>query len=230
MSENEVLSGLQRLKGVFISPGETFAHIARNPSWFLPLLLISSINLIFILTVLPILSNETLTTQREKLSVKGMEQTEIEETLDITKNVIPYVAPPSSVIVPIVILVLVAGIFLFVGNVVLGGSSRFRNVFAITVYAWLVVSLGTMIELPLVLTQKTMKVSFSLAVLIPPGLSETFVYYLLSKTSIFMLLWVALQSIGLAVLYKINTKKMALYVSAIYSVYAIASSTISSVF
>ncbi|MFQ5824379.1 MAG: YIP1 family protein [bacterium] len=224
------LSGFQKVIGVFTSPGKTFASIDLNPTWLLPILLFAIINLVFIFTVRNILIQETLAQQEERMIERGMESEQIEQALSRTEWGIKYFAPVTGVVFPLIILLIVSGIFLFVGNVILGGSATFKKVFSVSAHAWLIFSLGALVALPIVVAKETMQVTFSLATLMSEESSKTFLYQLLAKIDLFAIWWIAVQSIGLAIIYKMKTQKMTTIVVILYGIYAIVASAIGSVF
>jgi fatty acid desaturase len=59
---------------------------------------------------------------------------------------------------------------------------------------------------------------------------KTFLYQLLSKVDIFWIWWLAVYSIGLAVIYKMKTQKMAMAVAAVYLIYAVAAAALTALF
>ncbi|MFQ6113453.1 MAG: YIP1 family protein [bacterium] len=224
------LNAFQRVVGVFTSPGRTFADIAQKPSWIIPVVIIAVVSLVFVFTIRDILVQETLVQQEEKMLERGMESEQIEQALSRTEWGIRNLAPVTGVVFPLILLLIVSGIFLFVGNVILGGSATFKKVFSATSHSWLIFSLGALILLPIVLSKETMQVTFSLAALMSTESRETFLYQLLTKIDIFWIWWIAVQSIGLAAIYQMKTQKMATVVVILYGIYAIIASAITAAF
>lgn len=228
--ETQKFSGLQKIIGVFTSPGKTFASMAQDPSWLLPIIIFAAVNLIFLFTAQDIIIQETLTQQEEKMLEQGMDSEQIGQALATTEKFIKYASPIMAVVVPLIILLIVSAVFLFVGNVVMGGSVTFKQLFSVTAHSWLIFSLGALIVLPIVLAKDTMQVSFSLSTLMSEESEGTFIYQLLSKLDIFAIGWIAVQSIGLAAIYKMKTQEMATAIISLYAIYAIVASAIGSAF
>jgi hypothetical protein len=222
---------LQKVIGVFISPAQTFAKIAANPTWIAPLVIISIVNLVFIYVAGDVILNETLQQQEMKLVERGADQEQIDQTVEATEK---FMSGPFmkvwGVVVPMIILAIIAAVMMFVGNVILGGSATFKKVFAVTGWSWLILSLYGLIILPLVLTKETMQVNFSLATFISDESRNTFLYQLLAKMDLFYIWWIAVYSIGLAAIYKMKTQKVAAAVAAVYAVYAVAAAALSGLF
>ena len=126
--------------------------------------------------------------------------------------------------------VIVSAVYLFVGNVILGGKASFKKVLSVTSWSWLIFSLAGLVMLPLVLSQETMQISFSLATFMSDESKTTFLYKFLQKVEIFSIWWLAVYSIGLSVIYKMETKKMATAVAAVYLIYAVVGSALGAMF
>lgn len=220
----------QKLIGVFTAPAKTFASIEAKPSWLAPLIIVAAVNLIFVFVAGDIITNETLTQQEEGMMEKGMDSDQIAQALDTTEKVMKYTVPLFSVVGPVVVLLIVAGVFLFVGNVVLGGVSTFKMVFSVTTWSWLILTLYALIVLPLVLAKETMLVNFSLATFLSDESRKTFLYQLLSKIDIFYIWWIVVYGIGLAVIYKMKAQKTVTAVAVVYAIYAVVASALSGLF
>ncbi len=224
------LSGLQKVAGVFTSPGNAFASIAQNPTWLLPIIIYIVVNLVFIYFAYDIIIRDTLIQQEETMIERGMESAQIEQALTTTENIMKYTIPIFSVIMPMILILIVSAVFLFVVNVVMGGKASFKSLFSVTSYSFLIVCLSALIMLPLVLAKDTMYVSLSLASMLSEEARNTFMYQLLLKVDIFWIWWIGVYSIGLACIYKMKTQKMATTVAIVYGIYAVIASGLSSLF
>ena len=119
---------------------------------------------------------------------------------------------------------------MFVGNVILGGKTSFKKVLSVTAWSWLIFSLAGLVMLPLVLSQETMQISFSLATFMSEESKNTFLYLFLQKIEVFTIWWIAVYSIGLGVIYKTKTQKMATAVGVVYFIYAVVASALGGMF
>ncbi len=127
-------------------------------------------------------------------------------------------------------LAIVSGVFLFVGNVILGGKTSFKKVLSVTAWSWLIFSLAGLVMLPLVLSQETMQISFSLATFMSDESKNTFLYLFLQKVEIFTIWWIAVYSIGLGIIYKMKTQKITIAVGIVYFIYAVVESAMGGMF
>jgi len=224
------MSAFQKVVAVFTSPGKAFASIDVKPQTIIPIVIICAISIAFVIIAGDVILNETITQQESKMQEQGMTAEQIDQALDMTRSFMKYTTPLFAIIMPIVIIAIVAGIFLFVGNVILGGKSNYKKVFSVTAWSWLILSASSILVLPLVLQKQTMNVSFSLATFMSDEAKTTFLYQLLQKVDIFFIAWIAVYSIGLAVIYKMETRKTAAAVTVVYVLYAVIASYVSNAF
>lgn len=215
------MSAFGRIIGVFTSPGKTFASIDARPTWLIPVILYSIVSLSFFYIAYDIILNETLTQQNEAMIDQGMDQEQIDTALERVEWGFKYFGAVSSMLFPFILLLIIAGIFLFVGNVILGGKSTYKKVLSVTAHSWLIFVVSAIVALPIVLSKETVNVSFSLAMLLSEEGKGTFFYQLLAKIDLFAIWFIAVYSIGLAVIYKMRTQKMAMAVVSVYAIYAL---------
>ena len=229
-TEGEELSIVQKIVGIFTAPAKAFASIDLSPSWIIPLTLILAVNLVFVYFANDIILEETLVQQEEAMVERGMDAEQIDAALTQVESWTPISVWVLSIIGPPIILAIVSGVFLFVGNVILGGTTSFKKVLSVTAWSWLIFSLAGLVMLPLVLSQETMQISFSLATFMSEESKNTFLYLFLQKIEVFTIWWIAVYSIGLGVIYKTKTQKMATAVGVVYFIYAVVASALGGMF
>ena len=127
-------NSFQRIIGVFFSPNETFASIAKQPDWVVPL----------VITLLLSLAAGIVFAQRvdfgagirDSLEQRGnVPPDQIDRAVRIgtaAAKVFSYCAP----FVSLIILLIMAGVILLAVRV-MGGEGNFRQAFAVTTYAWM---------------------------------------------------------------------------------------------
>ncbi len=228
--EGEELSIVQKIVGIFTAPAKAFASIDLSPGWIIPLTLILAVNLVFVYFANDIILEETLVQQEEAMMERGMDAEQIDAALTQVESWTPISVWVLSIIGPPIILAIVSGVFLFVGNVILGGKTSFKKVLSVTAWSWLIFSLAGLVMLPLVLSQETMQISFSLATFMSEESKNTFLYLFLQKIEVFTIWWIAVYSIGLGVIYKTKTQKMATAVGVVYFIYAVVASALGGMF
>jgi len=220
---SDELSVGQKVIGVFTSPGQTFESIDKKPSWIVPFIITVVIGLGFVYLTTDIITSDTLTQQEEEMIEQGMDSAQIEQALGMTEKFMKFFLPAFTIVGPLVFWAIIGGVFMFVGNVILGGSSSFKKVYTVTAWSWLIHVLGSLILLPLVLAKETIMISFSPAAMMSDESRMTFMYQFLSKFDLFNIWFVAVLAIGLAVVYKMKTQKMVTAAFVVFLIWALGS-------
>lgn len=220
----------QKIVGVFTSPGQTFASLDQKPSWIVPFIIAVVVGLIYVFLTTDIIIKDTLAQQEEQMLEQGMDSAQIDQAMATTEKFMRFSMPAFAVVMPLVLWVVIAGVFMFVGNVVLGGTGSFKKVFSVTAWSWLIQILGSLIMLPLVLAKETILITFSPAAMMSSAAKMTFLYQFMSKLDIFNIWFLAVLSIGLAVIYRMKTQKMATAACTVFLLWALVSAGWSQLF
>jgi hypothetical protein len=146
------MSPINRLVGVFMSPGETFADIARKPDILFPLIVAMVGSAAVVETLLwkigaaQLVRNSLVTSGRAaSMSADQLEQ--------VVHNAAPFTAivmHASAVLGAPIFLLIMAGIGLLFLNPILGAQAGFKGVFSATCYASLVRLVGVVMAIPLI--------------------------------------------------------------------------------
>jgi len=224
------LNAVQRVFGVFFSPRKTFEDIDRKPDWVVPMVIVVVIAVLFTVIIMPIALPQQMEKQQAKMEERGMSQEEIDRAVEMGEKIGKIVGPIGAAIGSVVFLFAVAGIFMFVGNTILGGKTTFKKLLSVVCYSSLIGSLNSIILLPIILSKKTMEVHFSLAAFMSADASETFLYQLLKKIDLFACWQIVVAGIGVAAVYKFTTKKSITMVASLYIIYMIISLVWTSIF
>lgn len=121
-----------RLAGAIFSPVETFRSIARRPDWIVPLIVLVVISVATSFVVAPRIDLET--SMRAQFEEQEMSEAQIEQAISIAKTMNRFSPLISIVFIPVQMLV-IAGVFLLLFKM-LGADPSFRQVFSVTLYAW----------------------------------------------------------------------------------------------
>ncbi len=133
------LSAMQRVIGIFTSPSETFADIARVPSWIMPILLLT------------ILSLGVSTTMMKRVEWRGFMEKQMAKSpqweqlpseqknqrLDMAEKIVPYQTYGIGLLAPIIFVLIIGAIYLGCFNLFLGAGLKFKAAFGITAHACL---------------------------------------------------------------------------------------------
>jgi hypothetical protein len=115
-----------------------------------------------------------------------------------------------------VIFALVALAYWFIGNVILGGKAKFKQVFSAFAYSYLILAIvGTIVKVPLMLSNQTIKIHTSLATFMSSDASNTALYRFFDAFDVFTIWMLIVFAIGYAVIYRFSQVKafMGVFVS-----------------
>jgi hypothetical protein len=221
---------IARIWNVFVSPASTFRAVREKPKWVLPFIisLLISAGSMYLLT--PVVIEEGRDKMVEQMKKRGVPEDDIDEAVEKGINVQKYMITPSAVIGGAVVTLIIAAVWLFVSNVLVGGAARYAQMLGVVVYAGFIGLLGFLIKLPIMLSQQTMNVHFSLATLMSDAAKDTFLYKLLANVELFNLWTIAVTSIGIAIVAGVKTKKVWPWVVLINVLYWVIAAAIGGVF
>lgn len=220
---------LARFFGIITSPGETFKHVVRSPKVAGMLFLVSLG--IGLSTGIPQF------TERGKAAAFEMQVKQIEswtgqpvsdEMYEQMRqqsqgNLGAYTAIVGAMVgVPFMALVLTV-VFWAVFNTAMGGTASFKHVMAVVIHSQAVSVLGAVVAAPIMYARGVMSSTgvANLGALIP--MDETsFVARFFGMIDLFLVWWIAVLAIGLAVLYKRSTSGVATGLFIFYGLIALA--------
>jgi hypothetical protein len=129
----------------------------------------------------------------------------------------PYQTAIAILIVSPIVTVVLAGILYLVFNVMMGGERTFKQMYAVFVHAGVISTLGALFTGPLNYFRGAVTSATNLAVLLPMVDPKSFVGRVLAMTDLFLIWYLLVLAIGLAVLYRRRTQPIAW---TLYGVYA----------
>lgn len=217
-SQPERLNIFQRAAGVFASPQQTFADIARRPDWITPLIFVVLATVILTqLSVPAILSDYATSDQLEKMiQRRNLTEEQTDRAMEMARTQMKNFSAVSAGVGVILISLVTAAVLLFMGNIVLGGAAGFKQVFAVYCWGGLVAILGYLLRIPLVLQQVTTKVYFGPAVLFPADAENTPLFKVAIALDVFILWRMALVAVGFAAIYRFSLGKSFATVGGLY--------------
>jgi hypothetical protein len=222
---------LARLVGVVFSPRDTFERIVARPRWVSALALITLVvaGASFIL-----LSTETGQMAMVDQQIRQSEnfgQTVSDEQYAQMERMAPmmryFVGGSQLVFIPLMTLVTAGLLFAFF-NAGLGGDATFKQVMAVVSHSGAISLLQQLFLVPLNYARGSM--STNLGVFARAFADDTsFIARFLGMIDLFIIWWLIVLSIGLAVLYRRRTQPVALGLLAVYGIIALIFAVIMSV-
>jgi len=214
------LSLFARFIGIITSPKETFQAVAAHPRW-LGMLVICAV-LVAVCAALPMTTDAgkeaTLRQQVEGMESFGMTVSDqAYESMRRNMRFAPYSAGASILVFTPIVSLAFAGLLYLAFNVMMGGEATFKQLFAVLVHAGVISTLAQVFTGPLNYFRGAVTSATNLAVLLPMVDPKSFVGRVLGMTDLFLLWYILVLAIGLAVLYRRRTQPIAL---TLYGVYA----------
>jgi hypothetical protein len=214
------LSLLARFIGIITAPKETFQSVAAHPRWF-GMLLICTV-LIAVCAALPMTTDAgkeaTLRQQVEGMESFGMTVSDQQyEGMRRGMAFVPYTTAGAVLVFTPIMTLAFAGIMYLVFNVMMGGDATFKQMFAVFAHATVISTLAQLFTGPLNYFRGAVTSATNLAVLLPMIDPKSFAGRVLGMTDLFMIWYILVLAIGLAVLYRRRTQPIAW---TLYGVYA----------
>lgn len=218
------MSTMQKIIGIFTAPRITLEAIDKNPTWFLPFI----IGVIFFLGF-QILTMDIQTEYRlEMMEARGDIPAEAMEAARAQmQGPVKYIGLIAGPIVMLIMIVIIAGLFYVAGNLMIGGDTSFKNIFAMVNWTGLIGILSLIIMTLLVLNKGTLHgVALDLSILLDtPAIGEekSVLYRILSKFDIFVIWQMVVYIIGMSVAYKSTAQKAAVPILSLWGIWIIIS-------
>ena len=220
-TQQKEMGVLGKITGIFASPRETFESINQKPTWLVPFVIVLITFLVFQFLTLDIQLQDRMAI----LEARDMPAAQFEAAKSQMEGPMKYMGFIIGPIFMLIVLVILSAIFLFTGKTVMGGESKFKNVFSVVVWSGLIGVVGMLIKLLMILPKGTMQgVTTSLAIMLPTpemGQKASFLHRLLSRFDIFTIWQIILWIIAFAVVFKFATKKSATMVISLWVIYII---------
>jgi hypothetical protein len=201
---------LQRIFGIFTGPAQVFKYLRAKPDFLIPLLLAILIGIGSGFLFYDIAINDQITNIEENDRIPDDQKGQILDRMEGSKTgsmrlLSPLVFGPLGILV---IYVLITLVFWFIGNVLLGGKAKFKQVFSVLSYSYLIIIiLESIVKVPLILSKQTLKIDMSPGVLIETaGMSETLSRFI-GSFDIFHIWFLIVFGIGFSIIYGFSKLK-----------------------
>ena len=224
------LNLISRIVNVFVAPSKTFQAVSEKPKWAWPLIISLLLTFAAMWVLTPVVMTESKSVMQEKMLERGMTQDQVDNAVAQAQKFQKFSIAPTTLVAGLIMTFILAGIWLFVGNTVLGGSAKFAQIMGVVVYSGFIGLLGLFIKMPIMLSQQTMNVHFSLATFMVDASKDTFLYKLLANIEIFNIWTIAVYAIGIAIVAKLKIKSVWPWVLILTALYWVAAAGLGSAF
>lgn len=220
-----------RFIGIVTAPRETFESVVSHPKWLGMLLVTTAI--IMAGAVLPMTTEAgrqaTLDMQVRQMESFGMTITdEIYAQMQKSSGMAPYTTAGGVLVMSPIVSLIIAGILFAVFNAAMGGTASFKQLYAVVVHGGVISAVGQLFTGPLNYFRGTMASATNLSVLLPMLDEGSFLARLAGMIDLFVIWWLIVLAIGLAVLYRRKTQPVAITLFAVYAAIALVSAAVMS--
>lgn len=157
-----------------------------------------------------------------------MSAQQVEEIVDLSRKGTSFLAPVMAAVNVLLFAAIGAGLWMFVANLLMGGSAKFPQVFAAIMWLELITSLSVLIKVPMILIRDTFDVPFGPAVLFAEG-SKGYWYSVANGLDFFMIWQLIATGICFAGLYRWSKEKTVSVVVVTYIVFLLLAASLSSI-
>ena len=143
----------ERLMGIFISPAETLADVARKPDFVAPLILAVLGAIAVTETMLWKIGMERIvrTSIEQSSRASSMSPEQMDQAVRQGAKFGAIFAHIGGIVAPPIALLIIAGLGLLIVNLILGAQAKFKTVFSLVCYANLVTLLGALMAVAVIL-------------------------------------------------------------------------------
>jgi len=213
--EETKLTSREKLWGVIVNPVPTFKSIGQDPEILTPALIILALNVLLAWLIMP----ETVAYTESV--IKGSNQAMNTQTLKTTITWTKVTVMAAAAVMPPLIWLVQAGL-LAVLNQLMVGEARFKQLYAVSFFAWLPPFLGGTLKSLLVKVmgmKGAIAIRTGMALFLPSSVDSGFWYVLLSKMDFFVIWGLVLLSLGGAAVMNKDGKKTGVFVFAVWLVF-----------
>lgn len=218
---------VSRFFGVLLSPTETFRAVAARPTWIpvalIVILLSGGCQLWFQSTEVgrqATLDEAVRRSESFGFKIEGEAYERMRQSIMEPPAWRVAVSAAAMVVVPPVVWAAIAGV-LFLAFSALGGQATFRQVFAVVVHSWVVLATGAALMTPVNYVRESLSSATNLGVFLPFLPEGHFLARLAGMVDVFLVWWVAVLAIGLAVCYRKRAGRVAAGLFAAYGLIAV---------
>jgi Yip1-like protein len=214
---------LARIIGVLVSPKETFAAVAANPRWLGVMAVTLLIGAVcqYVIFSSPAMQDELFKQATRNPNMTDQQVAAVETFL----MRLPALFAGAAFILGPLVTALFSGILMLIFSTLMGGSARFKQVYALVAHSGVVSSVQGILGAALTLSgappSGTSAPGANLAIFVPMLEETGFVTRFLGAIDLILVWWIITMSIGLAVLYRRKTGGIAITLLAIYLVIAL---------
>jgi hypothetical protein len=207
MGQEQTIGFWVKLGNIFASPTKTFEALDKRPTWIVPILILILVTAVINQISFPIIMDAQLERFRSNPDIPPEQLELIEQQITGNLNQQRVFMLVGQIIVTPIIFLLIAGIFYFIGNIILGGDATYKKVLSIYSWSSFILILSALVTTPLILAKGNLNISLSPALLLSGDALGTKLYTFLSKFNFFVIWFLAVFAVGLSYIYRFSKTK-----------------------
>jgi len=234
--EKPQMNDVQRLFGVFFSPGKTFQDINRKPSFILPLIVWIVLSLVATAVIMPRIDMEATIQQQIEKSGRSISDAEMEQAVAIGGKFAAIAGYASALFGPILVSLVLGGVFFGLVRLWKGGST-FMKIFSVIIHSFIVQLIKVIVAIPLVIRKESLLaeeaqqiVQSNLSLFFNREETSAALYALASRIDIFSIWTLVLIIIGLTAVSKLNVKQSATISIILWLIYVALTVVVAAIF
>ena len=141
------INHIGRIIGVFFSPSQTFADIARRPSWVIPVLLSTVVTLAAFAVMNKKVDWRDVAMKRIEESPRAAQLSaeQKQQQAEVGAKITPYILYASGLLIPVLFAVIVGAVMLGAFNLIGGAGTNYGTAMSIVAHANLVFVLSSIL-------------------------------------------------------------------------------------
>lgn len=214
-----------RFIGIITSPRDTYAAVVARPRWLGMFLLTSIITAAGAALPMTTEAGKQAAVDQQVSTMEGFGMQVSDEQYDQMMKgtaIMPYMTFGSVLVGGLFMTLVIAAIFWAIFNAAMGGDAAYKQILAVLVHASVISALGQLFTAPLNYFRGSVASATNLAVLLPMLDEKSFAGRLAGMIDLFIVWWLVVLSIGLAVLYRRRTQPIATTLLVVYGVIIVA--------
>ena len=224
---------VSRFIGIITAPRATFESVVAHPKWFGMFAL--TVVIVAFFATLPMTTEAgrqaTLDMQVKQMESMGFQvNDQMYQQMQSRSGLAPYTTAAGVIIGAPIMAAIVTGILFLIFNAAMGGTASFKQLFAVYAHAGVITALGQIFTGPLNYFRGTMTSATNLSLLLPMLPEGSFGARLAGMVDLFVIWWLIVLAMGLAVLYRRRTQPIAITLFSIYAVIALVAAAVMSRF
>lgn len=215
---------LSRFIGILTAPRATYENVVSRPRW-LGMYVLTAVIVAFG-AALPMTTDAgkqaAVDQQVSSMEAFGMQVSDAQyQAMMKGTAILPYTTGGAVLVGSLVMGLIFAAILWAVFNAALGGDASYKQLLAVVVHGSVISAVGQLFTGPLNYFRGAVSSATNLSVVLPMLDEKSFMGRLAGAIDLFVIWWLVVLAIGLAVLYRRKTQPIAFTLFGIYAVIAL---------